>query len=769
MERAPILGPAAPVCGCPMSQWPETPGDTHGSDLPDPWGEELVGLSADGLKLVEFVGGGAMGCVYRARKGGLHRQRAVKVLRSVDSEAEGLLHEAINHPNVVAVEDFGSLTDPLQRRRPYIVMEWLGEGAAMGEWVRYHRPTLDERLRLVEEAARGVAYANARGLLHHDIKPANILVDRFRTAKVADFGLAQLLIESGQGQSGGTRAYQSPEQCVLPSSELEATSDVYALGATLFSVLTDGALPVELSTGTSGPEAYKAKTEQQPRLSLLPPETPPAVRAIIKRALHPDPKHRYESASEFANAIAQARSRERSPLGRLRGWTSRCCASRPRLAAWVVGMAAGLLLAFVLSFPLRAIRPLEHWYLGQLPALDAASVSQFDEVRIVHMPTPTEMAALADELGVEQVLASPTRTWRPMHGAFVDAMSEAGASVIAFDLYFPQPWPELDAPFAAAIARSTERGTPVVIGAAGWFVDAADRPAMPEAYALAGARWGSLTLDLSATLPLIPLVAEPPLAEGLPSFALTTLAARIQPRARFSAWIQENGVRVRFWRPVEPTGQRMRTGTEVLLPVVGRQLAAEVPERFRAGRQADWTMAYTQRAVFTIESLDAARLDYARLLRDDPAERARKVGGRILVVVDPSHDEKFEVGLERELLGGEIHAGAVQSLLAERTSRWMADWMTLLLAVAVVAVAAAVGVCGHGPGSGPAVRWLLRAMRLALLALCIVGVVAGLLLLYARFGLITLPIFWLVAVVASCLAAWMAHRFLAGRAPRVAA
>lgn len=769
-----------------MTHGPDSQGRTSGKQDPtvlaslDPWehesnaqadsADDLTGLHAGAYQLVEFIGGGAMGRVFRARRRGRQRQRAVKVLRSTDGQAEGLIHEAIDHPNVVAVEDFGTLTDRQGRERPYIVMELLSRGAALDHWIAEHKPALDERLRLIEEAARGVAYAHSLGVLHHDLKPANILVDRFGTAKVADFGLAQLRIEAGHTPSGGTRAYQSPEQCSLSASDLDARSDVYALGATLFSALTDGAVPVPMPVTPTREETRRIKLESDPMFSLLPADTPLTLVSLLRKALAAQREDRHESADAFANAIARVRAEGQSTVGRGKAVLSGWCRTRPRLAAWVMGMAIGAVLALVFSFPLRMFRPLENWYLAQLPALDAATVTDFDDVRIVRMPPPFEMAALGAQLGVEGVQVSPTRTWRPMHGQFVDAMSQAGARVVAFDLYFPRAWPELDAPFVAAIERSTQRGTPVVIGANSWIVDAADRPVMPEAYGLAGARWGSLLLDLAGPLPLIPLIAQPPEGEGLPSFVLATNAAALQPQAQFSAWAVSNGVRVRFWQPVGDTGQRRRIGVDMVWPASIQQSVSRVPQAVRQGRGEDWKMTYTQQSVFGIAALDKATLDYAQLLRDTPQERARKVGQRTLIVFDPTNDAKVAVGLEREVFGGEILAGAVQSLMSDRTSQKIPKLMAVLVCIPIVALGAGVGVSVSTAGHRPVIRWGLRAMRLALLVLVVAAVAAGTLLLYTHFGLMALPAFWLLAVLISCLAAWfLSIRFAGARRPGVRA
>jgi len=752
--------PIDPMSEVSADSWPEG----HGSSLPaaDLEGaqnegaqDELVGIETGAYTLVELIGSGAMGRVYRAQKRGLQRQRAVKVLRASDGPGEGLLHEAIDHPNVVSVEDIGTVRDRAGNTRPFIVMELLGAGAALDRWIAAHQPSLDERLRLVEEAARGVAHAHSLGVLHHDLKPANILVDRYGRAKVSDFGLAQLRIEAGRGLTGGTRAFQSPEQCAMSAEELDERSDVYALGATLFTVLTDGAVPVAISAMVTREEAHRLKVEHPPLLQLLPSGTPSSLVSILTRSLAPKREDRFASVREFADAIAAVRADGRSAVGRLRsamlGWIQR----RPRAASWVLGIAIGLLAALVLSVPLRHLRPFESWYLAQLPAIDAGQVTTFEDVRIVRMPLGFEMASLSAQLDVPGVQVSPKRAWRPMHGAFVEAMSQAGAKVVAFDIFFPQAWPELDEPFAAAIRRSTDRGVPVVLGANSWIVDSADRPVMPEEFLAAGAHWGSLVIDLADSLPLIPLIAQPTEGEALPGFALATYAAAHQPLSRSSAWVKGNGVRMQFWKPIESAGRRQRTGVEGLLPAFKIQPTTNLPEFYWAGRESDWLMAYTQRATFPIAAIDDATLQYASLMLSTPEERAALVGGKTLIVVDPVDDSRFDLGMERELLGGEILAGAVQSLTSGRASRWMSGTSALMLCVPILALASLIGIVGSAKSQRPSVRWLVRAARLALLVLAIVGLWFLLLGVYRWFGLITLPIFWLLVIVAATGGSWI--------------
>lgn len=728
--------------------------------------EALVGVRAGEYELAEFIGGGAMGRVYRARKRGLQRQRAIKVLRPSDGQAEGLLHEAIDHPNVVAVEDIGTLTDRNGATHPYIVMELLGRHASLDRWMKMYKPSLNERLRLVEEAARGVAYAHSLGVSHHDLKPANILVDRFFTAKVADFGLARLRIEAGQESPGGTLAYQSPEQCLMASNELDERSDVYGLGATLFSVLTNGDVPVALPPRASREETYQAKTEHPPRFGLLPVDTPASIQAILKRALAPNRSDRYDTVAHFADALANARARRLRAGGRLRAWYAKSWRTRPRITSWMHAVLVGVLVAGALTTVVRDWAPFEAWHLRRLPAIEAALPQTFGDVRIVRLPEPeqiTQMPALAQSLaapmdeaertasGLGLVRASPRTTWRPMYGAFIDAMGEASAKTIAFDLYLPSEWDDLDPPLAVAIERSVERRVPVVIGAKSWQLDEDGLPAMSRALLQAGARWGSLFVEDGA-LPGIPLGGGPENELWQPGFVSATYAAASERDARPDFALRGQFVRSQYWTPSEVIpGEKAFTGRQDFLSPANFLRVRELKPDMKKDRPDDWIMAYAQRAILDINAIDNATLSFVELMEATPEQRSVDVAGRVLVVVEPTDDTTFELGLERPVLGGELLAGAVEALLQRRTSRWASDWQVVLCAVGAGTLGACAGAMLWAGRLAPRWRRGVAAVALIMAGIgCLAVLDRVLIWLYLERDLIVQPVTPALSLCIAC-------------------
>jgi len=266
---------------------------------------EIGAVLGGRYRLVELLGQGGMATIYRARDAQLERDVAVKILRpeyGADPDFnERFRHEAqaaasLNHPNVVAVYDYG--TDPVG---PFIVME-LVEGEDLSTII--HRSgALPPRAaaRLVAQAARAVGAAHARGVVHRDIKPGNILVTHEGRVKVADFGIARALSESAltlPGTTLGSVHYFSPEQA---RGELATpASDIYSLGIVLFELLT-GRRP--WTGDTAAAIATARLTGAIPSPAAVHGGIPPALDLITRKALAPNPDDRYASANDLADAL----------------------------------------------------------------------------------------------------------------------------------------------------------------------------------------------------------------------------------------------------------------------------------------------------------------------------------------------------------------------------------------------------------------------------------------------------------------------------------
>ncbi|HWT04148.1 MAG TPA: Stk1 family PASTA domain-containing Ser/Thr kinase, partial [Xanthomonadales bacterium] len=259
------------------------------------------------------LGNGGMANVYVGTDTLLRRRVAIKVLReqyaSDDDFVKRFSYEAqsaakLSHPNIVNVYDFGR-----EDHSYYIVME-LVDGATLGDLMRQER-VLPEPVALdyAIQVASGLAYAHRQGLLHRDVKPANILVTKDDVVKLSDFGIARAVSEHTLGvtQPGmvmGSVAYISPEQA--QGHDIDERSDLYSVGVVLYQMLT-GALPF---TGDNAVAvALKHVSADAPAIDPKTAGVSPAVASIVARLLRKDPRERFASATELASALREARER----------------------------------------------------------------------------------------------------------------------------------------------------------------------------------------------------------------------------------------------------------------------------------------------------------------------------------------------------------------------------------------------------------------------------------------------------------------------------
>jgi eukaryotic-like serine/threonine-protein kinase len=252
-------------------------------------------LSGTRYEIVEEIGRGGMGTVYRARDRSLDREVALKVVSVADETAdvagrmvvEARILATLEHPGVVPVHDVGTLPDG----RTFYAMK-LVRGARLDEHAR-GLDSVAARLRVFERVCEAVAFAHARGVVHRDIKPANVMVGPFGEVLVLDWGVARVLAESSRNEGGlalGTPGYMAPEQARGEDADVRA--DVFALGGVLYFLLTGAPPP-------SGFDETRA-TEIDSATSAL----PAALEAICRKALALDPADRYPSVTLFAADVA---------------------------------------------------------------------------------------------------------------------------------------------------------------------------------------------------------------------------------------------------------------------------------------------------------------------------------------------------------------------------------------------------------------------------------------------------------------------------------
>ena len=267
--------------------------------------------------LLEVIGHGGMATVYRANQERLDRTVAIKVLSENLAQSsefmERFRREArtaanLRHPNVITVHDFGED----ERGVPYLVLEYI-EGPTLADLMDAGLD--DARIPdLLDQIAAGLDYAHARGVVHRDIKPGNVLFTDDGRAVLADFGLAWLLEGTKLTLTGGvigTPEYMAPEQA--SGEPIDHRTDVYSLGVVLYEMLV-GERPFIAET----PIAVLLMHLQDPPPSVLAarPDLPPAVGLVLDRALVKDPAQRYQSAGALARAFHTALTGQEPPAAR---------------------------------------------------------------------------------------------------------------------------------------------------------------------------------------------------------------------------------------------------------------------------------------------------------------------------------------------------------------------------------------------------------------------------------------------------------------------
>ena len=275
--------------------------------------EQLVGTILNNTyEILEVIGGGGMGLVYKARHRLMNRIVAIKMLHRISSadtlkrfQLEAQAASCLSLPNILTVYDFGVTPEG----QPFMVMDYL-EGTSLADVLEAEgHVEIDRAISIFIQACGGLAHAHQKGVLHRDIKPSNIMLvkygDQEDFVKIVDFGIAKLLNQgpgdlTKSGEVYGSPSYMSPEQC--RGRETDARSDIYAMGCVMYRTLTG----FPLFTGDDIIELlFKQVSELPAPFNKICPELnlPLDLQAVVFKAIAKDPNDRFATMSDFKEAL----------------------------------------------------------------------------------------------------------------------------------------------------------------------------------------------------------------------------------------------------------------------------------------------------------------------------------------------------------------------------------------------------------------------------------------------------------------------------------
>lgn len=399
------------------------------------------------LEIIELLGQGGMGAVYKVRQKDLDRWAALKVLPDDVAHdptfAERFQREAralalLGHQHIVIVYEFGQRDGVY-----YLLMEYI-DGVTLRQAIRAGQVSSKDALSIVAQICDALQFAHEEGVVHRDIKPENILIDRRGRVKIADFGLAKMLGRSvavptltGTHQVMGTPIYMAPEQ-MEGTRSVDHRADIFSLGVVFYELLTG-----ELPLGRFAPPSQKYQLDVR-------------LDEVVLRTLEKEPDRRYQQASEVKNDVESIRNPHPSTMrsapspadARSRGWRQRPVERPTPPRPWLrlgllVAVLAVIFVMFVGTFALPIL-----FYMWSSASLDSATVSTMTEIEHQRRTNAAAQAQFQETLRLQQM--QQERQKRSFE--LVQDQNEVDAAVL-----FVNGIPELNREFGAELFDAQRR------------------------------------------------------------------------------------------------------------------------------------------------------------------------------------------------------------------------------------------------------------------------------------------------------------------------
>ncbi len=266
----------------------------------------MIGQVISHYKILDKLGEGGMGVVYKAEDTKLHRPVALKLLPReallTDADRARFAREAeaaasLTHPNIAMIHEFDEVVDPLTGAKlAFIAMEFV-DGQTLKDKVKDHPLPIKEAISIAIAVTEGLTKAHEKGIIHRDIKSDNVMISKDGIVKITDFGLAEIPGRTKVTKAGttvGTVAYMSPEQAL--GEKLDRRTDIWSSGVVLYEIVT-GRLP--FSGDYEQAILYKVLNEEPEPLTGLRSNVPMELERIVKKAIQKDREERYQHADEM--------------------------------------------------------------------------------------------------------------------------------------------------------------------------------------------------------------------------------------------------------------------------------------------------------------------------------------------------------------------------------------------------------------------------------------------------------------------------------------